>query len=222
MQIKTEFEGCFAEVSVDKSAMTLRNVALCGLVSKNNRTYTREALQSGASKYEGVRVYLDHPSKESERQGWRSVRDLAGKIENARFDGSKVRGDIVLLGNEGGKLTFELANQMPEIAGMSHNAFGKYRREDGQEIVESIERVVSVDVVTEPATNDGFFESILNKDGDDMEAEQIAKDLKSNTEQGVTIFDIESQCINTDTGGNAVTEKTGELSAEQIAADLKG
>jgi len=199
-QIRTEFNGCFKEITVDNATKTIRNVALVGQVSRNHRRYSRECLQTGASKYEDVRVYLDHPTKEAERQGWRSVRDLAGKIENARFDGQKIRGDIVLLDNEGGKLTYQLANRMPDIAGMSHNAFGEYHKENGEEIVESIERVVSVDVVTEPATNDGFFESVLNKEGDSMEAEKIAEALKQpeNYDDRV-VFNIESECMGDNT-----------------------
>ncbi|MHC4122448.1 MAG: hypothetical protein ACYSSI_02655 [Planctomycetota bacterium] len=215
-QIKTQFDGVFSEITIDSESRVLHNVALVGMVSRNNRRYTREALQTGATKYEGVRVYIDHPHKEDERRGWRSVRDLAGKIENVRFDGQKLRGDISLLNNDGGKLTFEIANGMPEIAGMSHNAFGKFHRENGQEVIETIDRVVSVDVVTEPATNNGFFESILKKGSDNMEAEKIAESLKRSTFDG-TIFEIEDQCIDTNTGRKAVKED-----AEQIVNLLKG
>lgn len=158
-QISSTIEGCFSEISIDLAGKRIKNVALVGTISKNNRRYLPGALMAGVSKYEGAKVFIDHPSPADERRGFRSARDLAGKIENARFDGGKIRGDIKLLNNEGGRLAFEIAANMPGIAGMSHNAYGKFRRENGMEIVESIERVVSVDVVTEPATNDGFFEA---------------------------------------------------------------
>jgi len=216
-QIKSEFTGCFREISIDSAANVIRNVALVGQISKNGRRYTKAALQGGAELYNNVRVYLDHPHREDERRGWRSVRDLAGKIENARFDGQKIRGNIQLLNNEGGKLTFELANRMPEIAGMSHNAFGKYHRENGQEVVESIERVVSVDVVTEPATNDGFFENVLNRGDSNMDAEQIAEELmQPNSTGGAHVIEIESQCMHTDKSARSKRSQ----SAEDIAAEL--
>jgi len=161
-EIKNQFDGAFAEVSVDTEQRIIRNAALVGQVSKNGRRYTAEALKNGVDKYEGAKVYLDHPSEADEKRGWRRIRDLAGKIENARFDGQKIRGDIRLINTDGGKLAFEIATSLPDIAGMSHNAFGKYRRENGVEVVESIDKVVSVDVVTEPATNNGFYESDLN------------------------------------------------------------
>lgn len=161
------FEGVFTEISVDSESRTIRNAALVGQVSRNGRRYLPEALKAGAAKYEGTKVYVDHPDKNDENRGWRSVKDLAGKIENVRFDGQKIRGDIKLLSNAGGTLAFDIATSMPDVAGMSHNAFGKTRTENGVEIIESIERVISVDLVTEPATNNGFFEANLNdKTGD--------------------------------------------------------
>jgi len=168
-EIKNQFDGAFSEISIDTEKRIIKNAALVGQVSRNGRRYTVEALRGGISKYEGAKVYIDHPNESDEKRGWRSTRDLAGKIENARFDGQKVRGDIRLINTEGGKLAFEIATNVPDIAGMSHNAFGKFHKEDGVEVVESIDRVVSVDVVTEPATNNGFYESELNDDKGDKD-----------------------------------------------------
>jgi len=161
-EIKNQFDGAFLEISVDTEKRIIKNAALVGQISRNGRRYTGEALKGGVDKYEGAKVYIDHPNESDEKRGWRSTRDLAGKIENARFDGGKIRGDIRLLNTEGGKLAYEIASNVPDIAGMSHNAFGKFHRENGVEVVESIEKVVSVDVVTEPATNNGFYENKLN------------------------------------------------------------
>ncbi len=161
-EIKSQFDGAFSEISIDTEKMIIKNVALVGQVSRNGRRYTVEALKGGIGKYEGSKVYIDHPDDKDEKRGWRSTKDIAGRIENARFDGQKIRGDLNLLNTYGGKLAYEIATKMPDIAGMSHNAFGKYHKEDGVEVVESIDKVVSVDVVTEPATNNGMFESEIN------------------------------------------------------------
>jgi hypothetical protein len=53
----------------------------------------------------------------------------------------------------------ERADRFPEKIGLSHNADGKANRKGGRLIVESISRVNSVDVVRNPATNKGLFES---------------------------------------------------------------
>lgn len=156
------FDGAFSEISIDTEKKIIKNVALVGQISRNGRRYRLEALQGGVGKYEGAKIYIDHASENDEKQGWRSARDLAGKVLNPRFEGNKIRGDVHALNTDGGSLLFELATNAPEIAGMSHNAFGKYHKEDGVEVVESIDKVVSVDVVTEPATNNGFFESDNN------------------------------------------------------------
>jgi len=219
--IRTEFEGCFSEISIDNAGDFIRNVALVGQISKNGRTYTREALSTAAGLYNNVRVYIDHPDRDSERRGWRSVRDLAGKISNARFDGSKIRGDIELLGGDGGKLISQIASSMPEIAGMSHNVYGKYHREDGVEVVESIDKVVSIDVVTEPATNAGFFESILQK-GEEMSLKEIAKELKTSGDfiTSENVIEIEPECTNPESENSSKSASMAE--AEQIARMLKG
>jgi len=171
-ELKSQFDGAFSEISVDAEKRIIKNVALVGQISKNGRRYTIEALKGGISKYEGVKIFTDHPNEAEEKQGWRSTKDIAGRVENVRFDGSKVRGDLNLLDTEGGRLTYEIATKMPDIAGMSHNAFGKYHREDGVDVVESIDRVVSVDIVTEPATNNGMFEN-LDKGVSQMDYSQV-------------------------------------------------
>jgi phenylpyruvate tautomerase PptA (4-oxalocrotonate tautomerase family) len=54
----------------------------------------------------------------------------------------------------------EAAERMPEALGLSHNAEGRTTRQGDAEIVEEITRVVSVDLVSDPATTLGLFESL--------------------------------------------------------------
>src|SRR5262249_25971699 len=56
-------------------------------------------------------------------------------------------------------LLVEAAERNPRRFGLSHNAEGRVAHRDGKTIVESIEKVRSVDVVQNPATNAGLFES---------------------------------------------------------------
>ncbi|MCY2964859.1 MAG: hypothetical protein NT069_14680, partial [Planctomycetota bacterium] len=53
----------------------------------------------------------------------------------------------------------EAAERNPCRFGLSHNAVGRVIQRDGQFIVESIDRVHSVDIVQNPATSLGLFES---------------------------------------------------------------
>lgn len=149
----------FTEGVFDRARNVIRNVVLLGPRSRNNRRYTESAMRNAVRLFSGVKAYLDHPSKEDDRNGRRSIRDLAGRFVNPRFEGGKVRADFEGLPNENGKLYMDIAERMPEIAGNSHNAFGKWRREGGTVVVEELTKVVSVDLVTEPATTNGLFES---------------------------------------------------------------
>ncbi|NMC21798.1 MAG: hypothetical protein GYA33_15415, partial [Thermogutta sp.] len=51
------------------------------------------------------------------------------------------------------------AEHAPRNLGLSHSVLAKTRREGGRTVVEEIERVLSVDVVADPAGTQGLFES---------------------------------------------------------------
>ena len=214
--INTQLNGCFAEVSFAERGL-LKNVALVGLVSQNNRRYAVEALRNGYEKYEGAKVFLDHPSEANQRSGGRSVRDLAGSIENARFDGQKIRGDIQLLSNDAGRLVYDIATSQPHIAGMSHNILGSYHRdaETGEQVIDSVEKVTSVDVVTEPATNNGFYESVIEGSNVGLQADEIARLLKSSTlDDGNTVINCESPDESKGTGRTASADEIAKILTE--------
>ena len=54
----------------------------------------------------------------------------------------------------------EAARRYPNKFGLSHVARAKTARRGGREVVEEIERIESVDFVTDPATVKGLFESV--------------------------------------------------------------
>lgn len=156
---------------VDRKANTIIDVKLCGKHSKNGREYSDRALTDATRLYEGCPFYLDHPTDRElrDRKGIRSVLDLAGKIANVRKVGDAVRGDIHLLDKDPSRaLVLAIADQMPTLAGNSHRASGTVRRGDnGVDVVESLDAVAGVELVTDPATASGLFESVT-KDDDDM------------------------------------------------------
>ena len=164
------FEGsAFAEARVNGSV--IQNVKLLGKTSKNNRDYSEQALNDAVRLYEQVGFYFDHPTKKElrERGGARSVRDLAGKILNPRRQGNGVRGDVQLLDfKESSAAPFvkALAEQMPDMAGFSHRAAGKLTKgkDGGNDVVESLSHVFAQELVTDPATTNGLFESLESSD----------------------------------------------------------
>ncbi len=210
------FEGVFSEITVDFESRIIKGAALCGLVSKNRRRYTPECLASAVSLYENSKIFIDHPNETDTRRGWRSTRDLGGAVENVRFNHGKLRGDVRCLNTEGGRMIFEIAQNAPNAAGFSHNVQAEYHREGSEEIITRIESVASVDLVTQPATVSGIYESI-KKGNSNMEAERIAEGLKTPESSGGFLAIIEDECI------NRIDRKDAEnKSAEAIASGLKG
>ena len=139
----------------------IRDVALLKSVSQNRRTYTQQALGDLARLAEGSKVFLDHPTKSElkDRDGIRSIHDLAGSVGGSRFDGfDTVRGTIHLLPQHR-ELIESLVNAGIAGIGMSIHAEVDQRREGNGYQVEAVQRLVSIDLVTEAATVSGFFES---------------------------------------------------------------
>ena len=183
------FEGSpFTESHI--SGNIINNVKLLGKVSRNNRTYSEQAMKDAVTLYEHVAVYFDHPTKSElrDRSGTRSVRDLAGKVLNPRRGPGEIRGDVQMIdipenGSVNPKVFLTaLVEQMPDMAGFSHRAQGKVKRGENGDVVESLSHVDALELVTEPATSNGLFES-LERTHDPQESEMEMKDL---TLEGLT------------------------------------
>ena len=140
---------------------TVPGCKILGFKSRNNRTYTREALIKAAHKYEGVKVNLDHntgtdPRKFSER---------FGRMVNVRMQGDGLYGDLQY--NPAHPLAeafrWWIKND-PTAIGLSHNATAEVQNTaTGGELVTEIKDVDSVDLVADPATTQGLFESYRMK-----------------------------------------------------------
>ena len=177
------FEGSpFTESHI--SGNVIHNVKLLGSVSRNKRTYSEQAMKDAVRLYENAPAFFDHPTKSElrERDGVRSVRDLAGKILNPRRLTGEIRGDIQMIDvPENGSVnpkTFltALVEQMPDMAGFSHRAQGTIKKGSDGDVVEGLTDVFALELVTEPATSNGLFES-LERTRDPQETEMEMKDL---------------------------------------------
>jgi hypothetical protein len=145
--------------TVDREAGVIRGVKVLGRESRNGREYSDRALHEAAQLYEGIGVNLNHPDrKETNRE--RPVEAGFGWLAAARVEADGVYADLHYLRSHAqAAVLIEAAERNPKRFGLSHNAEGKVARRDGKTIVESIEKVRSVDVVQNPATNSGLFES---------------------------------------------------------------
>lgn len=143
----------------------IRNVKVLGATSRNHRQYPTEVRQSAIKLLEGSKVNLDHVQKGKEQ----TIHNRFGKLVNVHDDGSAVFADLHYLQSHPMAATIqEAAEKMPEILGLSIRGEGKTRTEKDTEIVESIDRIHSVDLVCDPATNSSLFEAAE----DDAEEEE--------------------------------------------------
>ena len=144
---------------VDAENGVIHDVAILGAESKNNRTYTERALDDAVKLYEGMTVKLDHPDPKNAKAD-RSVRESFGELRNLRKKDGKVRGDHHFPVSHAFAAQYvESALRFPRQIGFSHNADGASKLKSGKQIVESLHKVRSVDLVDKPATNESLFES---------------------------------------------------------------
>lgn len=148
---------------VDREKGIIHGVKIIGTASANNRRYPVDMLAKAAPLYEDATVNVDHPQTANQARG---VADTFGAIRNvsvkASGDDAGLYGDLhYLKSHKLAESIAEAAERFPNKVGLSHNADGTGRREkDGSFLVESISRVISVDVVKDPATNKSLFEGV--------------------------------------------------------------
>ncbi|MEN6366720.1 MAG: hypothetical protein ABFC88_07895 [Thermoguttaceae bacterium] len=142
---------------VNRTDGVIRGVRIIGLESSNGRRYLPEALQRAIPLYESAKVNVNHPSGNPAAS--RDYRDRLGVIRNVSADAGGLRGDLHY--NPKHALAEQLAwdaEHAPENVGFSHNVEAKTSAKNGRVIVEAITRVISVDLVADPATTQGLFE----------------------------------------------------------------
>ncbi len=158
---------------VDREAGIVRGVRVLGPHSKNGRRYTQEAMRDAVSKYEGVRLYVNHPKK-SEMDEDRPFGDWAGNLFNARFENGGIVADVKLRKESRHFAEICEAAESSDFSrsfGLSHEADGdsRYDRASGEEIIERIDTVRAVAIVSVPATTEGLFESDRPTGQDDID-----------------------------------------------------
>jgi hypothetical protein len=163
-------------LQADAEKGVIRGVKILGLVSKNGREYLPEALRKAVTLYEGRAVNVDHAA----RDGRRSYRDRIGRLSAVEQRADGLYGDLHF--NPKHALAEQLAwdaGNAPENVGLSHDAVGRTVRRGGKTIVEEIESVRSVDLVADPATTGGLFES--ESEEENRQEGNMSTDLQETT-----------------------------------------
>jgi hypothetical protein len=151
-------------VRVDSQQGVIRGVKILGLESRNGRTYRPEALAEAAPLYEGAKVNVNHPKGSPTLP--RDYRDRMGVIRNVGVRPEGLFADFHFNPKHAlaEQLTWD-AEHAPENVGFSHNVEARTSRSGDRVVVEAIVRVQSVDLVADPATTRGLFESVAAPDG---------------------------------------------------------
>jgi hypothetical protein len=145
-------------VQIDKEAGILYGVKIIGCISRNGRHYPNETLREAIPLYENSKVNLDHPDDPRKP---RSYQARFGVIRNVQL-----REDDGLFADFWFNPKHPLAEQLlwdaehaPENVGFSHNVEAVVKRDAEPVKVDKIVAVRSVDLVADPATTCGLFES---------------------------------------------------------------
>ena len=146
-------------IRVDRPSGVIRGVKVLGFESRNGRTYLPEALAQAVRLYEDAKVNVNHPK--GNPAGPRDYQDRIGAIRNVAVrPGEGLFADLHF--NPKHALAEQLAwdaEHAPENVGFSHNVEARTARRGDRVVVEAITRVQSVDLVADPATTRGLFES---------------------------------------------------------------
>ena len=144
----------FAASKVNREAGYIDGVLICGVTSRNGRDYPAHVLVRDFARYESAPVNADHGDESTvgRRLGWFSdVKPGADGRPRGRLN--------VLKAHPLAEAVFEAAERNPSLFGMSHVAVCGTKRVNGRETVESINKVLSIDLVADPATTKSLYES---------------------------------------------------------------
>lgn len=147
-------------IHVDREQGIIHGVKVLGLQSRNGRSYLPEALKEATVFYEGAKVNVNHPKGDPASP--RDYQDRLGDIRNVVFhENSGLFADLHF--NPRHVLAEQLiwdAEHSPQNVGFSHNVRAVTERINGKLLVKKITWVNSVDLVADPATTTGLFESL--------------------------------------------------------------
>jgi hypothetical protein len=164
---------------VDRDKHTVFGAKLVSVgESRNRKRYGAEPLRSAAELYGGAKINDDHPegsAVRARRYGERMGNVLKGTVEFR--EGQGLFGNLLMNPKHALYEQFMWdAENAPQNVALSHNILALQRLEpaSGVWVIEKITRVISVDVVGDPGSTNGLFES---EDFDAMKT--INKSLKA-------------------------------------------
>lgn len=193
---------------VDSEAGVIEDVKILGVKSKNGRTYSEAAMQRAIGLYEGAKVNVNHRDPKS--GGARGYQDRLGVLEGIHFKPGEGLFAKRFRFNPKHALAEQLiwdAKNAPGNVGFSHDAEGTTTRKNGTTVVEDIHAVNSVDLVADPATTAGMFES-------EQKEPKTMKTTVKELVESLTVSDDERKLLN-----EAVSLTSGATEVELSESD---
>ena len=155
-----EFVQQSDNVRVDRDRGIIRGARILGRFSQNGpREYTEACIRAAASKYNGIKCYLNHPKSANES---RSVQDRIGYLDNVTATKDALVGDFnAFMSHPYAPVVLEAAANPKANKGwgFSHVAEGNEVVRENKKYIDEISAVHSCDICESPATSIGVFES---------------------------------------------------------------
>jgi hypothetical protein len=156
--------GSLRAGQLNRAMNVIENTVLITAISANGagagkRRYSDTALKQIAERAEGLPAYLNHvPNDQAFKP--RDVKDLIGVHRNIRYFPAegKITSDLHVMEHQA-PLVFGLAEKLGDVVGNSLVSRGLVQMEGDTEVVREIAAVRSADLVSDPASTKGLFES---------------------------------------------------------------
>lgn len=165
-EFKEEYDTglMFAESTIDRKTLLVKNAVVMGAVSKNGYEYEEGAMKQLAQYLEGASGHIDHDMKDTGR----GVLEMAVKYTNVRYeaDKKKVYSDMQFVDTPDIRAeVFPRLEFFKNQLGNSIVAWGESEIREEKEYVTSISNtpMPHCDVVSDPATTAGLFESVIKR-----------------------------------------------------------
>lgn len=163
-------------LKVDNNGGVIRGVKVLGTSSANGRSYPKTTLERALPLYAEARVNVNHPDGKPTQP--RRYEERIGIIRDPVLREDGIYADLFYNPKHGLAAQLEWdAEHSPESVGLSHNVAASVSGPKGRMVVEDISKVLSVDLVADPATTRGLFESFNNEsEENDMDLNEVTID----------------------------------------------
>lgn len=209
----------FQGAKINKETGVISGVRVLNPVSRNKRDYQPAAIKNVMELAEGARVFDQHSDKNTSS---RRVGDMVGVLRNPKIIENGVSADLQVSAKANWLL--EDAERMPESIMLSINARGRAHRAPGSDrlIVESVEKLGSVDLVPIGGTTTSLFESYQEEEDGQVDYEKLTlAELRENRSDIVTEIEESAKKIATADSGKdgQIVEMTQKLkeSTDQLS-----